>query len=106
MIHQPIPTNRPAVDRLTGLIETEETIVVLPEEFDSAILGIARQFTNPPIVVYDKSAVLRILTAQGLTPEDAEEHFTYNMIGGYVGQSTPAYLESGYPEFPDHDAVE
>lgn len=62
--------------------------------FDDCIVGVARQFTNS-FVVYDRKKVIQTLIARdGMTGEEAEEFFEFNIIGAWVGDATPAFLET------------
>lgn len=60
---------------------------------DDAIIGIVHRFGSEPVALYDKALVLKILMADGTSREDAEEHFSYNVIGAWVGERTPAYAD-------------
>jgi len=44
-------------------------------------------------LVYDSDAIIAKLVADGLEPDEAEEYFEYNIIGGYVGPKTPLYIQ-------------
>jgi len=70
----------------------EDESILLADGFDEAFIGIARQFTNP-FAVYDREKCIEILTANGITEDEAEEYFQFNVEGAYVGESTPAFLE-------------
>jgi hypothetical protein len=70
----------------------EDESILLADGFDEAFIGIARQF-GVPFAVYDRSKCIEILTAQGISAEEADEYFQFNVEGAYVGQSTPAFLE-------------
>jgi hypothetical protein len=85
--------------------EPEEGLLFMEprEQFDPAILGIGQQF-NRRFVVYDKGKVLEILAqdhdcaiedhACTDDPRDAAlEHFEFNIVGAWVGDHTPAFLE-------------
>ena len=46
-----------------------------------------------PIALYDRYMCIEILMKEdGMSEEDAEEHFSYNVIGSYVGENTPAFV--------------
>ena len=61
--------------------------------FDEALLGFGHQFAHA-VAIYDRSKCLDILIARdGMTPEEAEEHFSFNVAGAYVGDHTPVFLE-------------
>lgn len=72
-------------------IETE-TPLLFADGFDDAIIGLGRQF-NTVAVVYDTDLVLGILISQGMTADEALEHFEFNIVGAYVGEHTPIFIE-------------
>ena len=59
--------------------------------FDEAILGIGTQF-NTTYVVYDQEKCIDILN-RDMSREDAVEFFVVNVLGSYVGEGTPVFLE-------------
>jgi hypothetical protein len=64
-------------------------------EFDEAIIGLD---TSAEIfrVVYDIDKIIEILMERDeMTEEDAQEHFSYNIQGSYVGKGTPIYVNGG-----------
>ena len=62
------------------------------EQFDPCILGVAQRF-NSRFVVYDRACVIAKLMGDGMDEEGAEEYFEFNVLGAWVGEFTPAYLE-------------
>lgn len=76
------------------LAEHHEDLLFLdpPSQFDSAILGVATRCGSPPLVVYDTDKVLEALMAEGMSQDDAEEWFSFNIEGAYMGPQTPMYL--------------
>ena len=69
-----------------------EDKLLFADGFDDAILGVAQQF-NSLSVAYDKDKVLGILMARDkMTRDDAEEYFSFNIIGSYVGEHTPSFI--------------
>ena len=62
------------------------------EQFDKCVVGIGQRFTSR-FVVYDRACVLRVL-GEDMSAEDAEEYFDFNVIGAWVGEATPAFLET------------
>jgi hypothetical protein len=44
-------------------------------------------------VCYNQKIILSELVSQGMTEEEAQEYFDYNIIGAYVGERTPCFLE-------------
>jgi hypothetical protein len=69
---------------------TEDASYVIADGFDEALIGIGSQF-GKPIAVYDKKKCLEILERE-MPPEDAEEYFSFNVEGSWVGEQTPIFL--------------
>jgi len=63
--------------------------LLIADGFDRAVIGISINFTEPKII-YSVSKCLEILE-EDMSEEDAMEHFTYNVSGGYVGEKTPIW---------------
>ena len=61
--------------------------------YDDCIAGVCTRFGSMPILIYDRSKVIRRLEADGMSRDDAEGYFEVNMLGSWVGEDTPAYLE-------------
>lgn len=72
------------------LAEIDEEIIYF-DGFDEAIIGYVEQFGRPSIALYDRCKCIEILINQGLTFEDATEHFNVNVIGGFLGEYTPSF---------------
>jgi len=93
-------TKRDWVDQYA---EENDIPLLVMDEFDEAIVGIGHRF-NDSFVVYDRAKVIEILTremAEDCDPDDdpeemAWDHFGFNIIGGWVGEFTPGFIE--YPE--------
>jgi len=66
----------------------EETFLKA-DGFDNAIIGV--QTTDPPRLVYSVKRVVSQLTGEGLSFEEAIEHFEYNIQGAYMGEQTPIW---------------
>lgn len=79
---------------------TDDPDLLFADGFDDAILGVATRCGQPTIVVYDREKCVEIVQAQMGTyrsgPDgfqgDAEEFFSFNVEGSWVGPRTPAYL--------------
>lgn len=61
------------------------------EYFDHAIVGLVDGFGQEPAVLYDRDKVIAAM-AKDMGLEDAEEYFSFNTIGAYVGDATPRFL--------------
>lgn len=64
--------------------------VILWNGFDDAIMGTVRVFTGPEVVLYSYKKILESLMSEGMSDEEAQEYFDFNVIGGYLGEGTPA----------------
>ena len=75
--------------------------------FDPAMVGLAHRFGFPaPVVAYDMRKFLLCLVEQGATPDEAFEHFSYNVLGAWVGEHTPVFLDLGADDEGDDEAAE
>tara|TARA_R110002073_G_scaffold335055_1_gene526087 strand:+ start:502 stop:783 length:282 start_codon:yes stop_codon:yes gene_type:complete len=71
-----------------------------PDEYEDAIIGVAHRFGAEPIVAYDYDKVLESLAerfkeAGSEDPHmDALEFFNHNIIGSWVGDKTPIFIQT------------
>jgi len=77
---------------LENCLHDDET-VLLADGFEDAFVGIGRQF-GKPMAVYNKLKCIESLIKEGMSEEEAEEYFSFNVEGAYVGENTPIFLES------------
>ena len=66
------------------------------QQFDKAIVGTGRRFSDE-FIVYSEPDVIGILAADAEEDDEdpetsAREHFEYNIVGGWVGEGTPAFV--------------
>ena len=59
--------------------------------FDEAIVGVVQRI-GLQAICYDTHKVIEILM-KDMSEEDAWDYYSYNMLGAYVGESTPVFLE-------------
>jgi hypothetical protein len=78
----------------------EEIIDNYPDEtflkadgFDDAILGVE---TGSMRLIYSVTKCLEILIEEGMTYEDAIEHFDFNIGCAYVGEKTPIWCYDNF----------
>ena len=70
-----------------------DTELLFADGFDDAIVGVSQQF-NSLSVAYNKNKCIEILmTRDKMSREEAMEYFEYNIVGAYVGQHTPSFIE-------------
>ena len=69
-----------------------ESKLLFADGFDDAIVGVSHQF-NSISIAYDKNKCIDILMDKDkMTIDDAEEYFSFNIIGSYVGEHTPSFI--------------
>lgn len=67
---------------------------LVADGFDDCILGIAYRCSCIPLVVYDADKIVEKLQAQGMSYEEAAEYYDFNIVGAWVGEGTPLFMES------------
>lgn len=73
--------------------EYPELLCLEPEYFDRAIIGIVERIGTTAIC-YNKRIVIELLMSEDdMDYETAMEHFSFNVSGGWVGDSTPFFLD-------------
>lgn len=64
--------------------------VVVLDGFEDALVGFSRRPTQPIVAVYDGDMIAMILQKRdGMTEDEAIEYISYNMLGLWVGETTP-----------------
>jgi len=63
--------------------------------FDDAIIGVAEDFNAPIRLIYSVKKCIEILM-KDMSHEDAQEHFSFNVSGGYVGEKTPIWCQDEF----------
>ena len=65
---------------------------LLADGFDQALIGIACRCGSPEVAVYSVDKIILIL-AKDMSIEDAWEHYQFNIVGSYVGENGPIFVE-------------
>lgn len=60
--------------------------------FDAALIGVANRFGMPVVAAYDYDKYIGLLVKGGCTPDEAAEYFDFNVIGAWVGDTTPVFI--------------
>jgi hypothetical protein len=78
-------------DRIAAI--NEEALLLEPEYFDEAIMGMVERLGAPPTVLYSEEKVLEILMREHeFELEDAREWYDFNIVGAYMGEGSPTFL--------------
>lgn len=68
--------------------------IELAEGFEDAFIGYGLQ-QHSHVAVYDTERCISIIQLRdGLSENEAIEHFQFNVQGAYVGESTPVFIYS------------
>lgn len=69
--------------------------VLLADGFEDAFIGVARRFGwSEDVAVYDLEKCLQILVDRdGMDREGADEFFEFNVLGAWVGDQTPVFIQ-------------
>ena len=58
--------------------------------FDNAIIGVGERNNTDSMIVYDYDKMINVLvTRDSMTHEEAEEYLDFNVIGAWIGDTTP-----------------
>ncbi len=66
---------------------------LIADGFDDAVIGLDEQSGR---LVYSISKCIECLVKDGMTEEDALEHFSFNVSGAYVGDQTPIWCNDDF----------
>jgi len=68
---------------------------LIADGFDNAVLGIAKRACHPEVVAYDYAKCVQILVERDdMTEEEAYEFMEFNVVGAFVGERTPVFVEA------------
>jgi len=80
-------------DAIDTLAE-ENPEALFADGFEDALVGVCRRFGQPTLAAYDRVKCIAILMRRdGMSEEEAEEFFDFNVIGAWAGESTPVFLD-------------
>lgn len=72
---------------------SENPDALLADGFDDAFIGICEQFGRPSVAAYNKEKCIQILIDRdGMDFQEAEEFFSFNVVGAWVSENTPVYV--------------
>ena len=75
-------------EHLMEILEEEECLTA--DGFDEALVGCT--YEANVVAVYDINKMIEILIAEGMEYDDAVEFIEYNIVGAYMGEKTPQYV--------------
>lgn len=70
---------------------TDSSRLIKMDGYNDAMIGRCVRF-NTEFDIYDYDKVILLLQREGMTKGEAEEYWQSHMVGGWVGEQTPAFL--------------
>lgn len=68
---------------------------LLCDGFDDAIIGMAERINLGPVVAYSVEKIIEILIERDdMTYEEAFEYYDYNILGSWMGENTPVFINN------------
>ncbi len=80
-------------ESLNEALEGLEESVLTMDGLDDALLGLSTRMNEPTVAVYSQSKIIEILVKDGMSYEEAFEHFSFNIAGSYMGAETPTIVD-------------
>ena len=74
-----------------------ELLFLDEDEFDEAIIGVSERMGDEPVVAYDTTKIVEILS-RSMTVDEAYEYFEFNILGSYVGKKTPIFITTAFKQ--------
>ena len=84
--------------RISNFLDGAGAMLLDPEAFDDAIIGIARRADGMMVVAYDRQRCIEVLLQDGMDHGEAEEFFEFNTAGAWVGEGTPVFIDTRWAE--------
>jgi hypothetical protein len=79
---------------IDSLIEDDNKETLLADGLEDAIIGIGSRCSKPPLVCYNVAKIIEILMDRdGMTYEEAREFYEFNIVGAWMGEGTPIFVE-------------
>lgn len=82
-------------ERIQELLDGED--MILYDGCDDAIIGVGSVHSKPLIAVYCYNKLVDVFVKQeDMTYEEAMEYIDFNIVGAYVGETTPLIMHICY----------
>jgi hypothetical protein len=81
------------MDMETALEYVGESEGLQADGFEDCIIGVAERCSQQPLLVYDVNKIIEKLMKDGLSYDEAREHYEFNIVGAWVGEGTPLFME-------------
>lgn len=88
-----LPFPKKNADQIREFLKENDPDAILFDDMDAALVGVAKQFTNH-LAVYDYEKSVEVFMKQGMDREGAIEWIEFNVIGAYLGEHTPVFINN------------
>lgn len=76
-----------------GSCEPKDRATLLKlDGFDDCYLGVGESYAENPALIYDYEKIIEQLKQDGMSDEEAQEYYDFNILGSYVGEKMPIFL--------------
>lgn len=72
------------------MLMPDETMLL--DGYEDCLEGMCIRYNQEPIAIYSYEKIIDKLISEGLNYLEAVEWFDYNIIGAWVGDTTPAFI--------------
>ena len=80
------------IEKFLDYVSEINAEAMFPTGLEKAIVGIVERMGMPPLILLDRTKCVKIfMDRDGISLEDAEEFFEFNVISSWVGDGTPCY---------------
>jgi hypothetical protein len=79
-------------DCTCGCEEKNRASLLKLDGFDDCYLGISESYGEQPALIYDYNQIIEQLKQEGMSEEEAQEFYEFNIIGSYIGEKMPIFL--------------
>jgi len=80
-------------DEISEMLADLNPDALLADGFEQALVGYTANYHHPHVAVYDARKCIAILVRRdGMTEDEAEEFFSLNTLGAYVGENGPLFV--------------
>jgi hypothetical protein len=77
------------IEKILESYNDEELLIA--DGFDNALIGLMTDFSEPRLIYSVSKCIKVLMERDGMTYLDAQEYFTFNVSGAYVGEKTPIW---------------
>jgi len=84
-----VSIQRSKPSHIVEILEELNPEAILYDGLDDALVGITARCGTDAIALYDREKCIEIFMASGMSNQEAEEYFCFNVEGCYAGPHTP-----------------